>query len=105
MQFYWFKFSKHIPIQRYALLGGRGKLTTDAHSVELKVGNNNKAPAPLQGSTAANGLKIGVCVLGGGGLGLCVYLYVSVCVYVRSSIPGFSAELGQTLSMTLEHRR
>ena len=73
MQFYWFKFSKHIPIQRYALLGGRGKLTTDAHSVELKVGNNNKAPAPLQGSTAANGLKNGVCVC------VCVCVYVCVC--------------------------
>ena len=71
MQLYWFKFSKHIPIQRYALLGGRGKLTTDAHSVELKVGNNNKAPAPLQGSTAANGLKNGVCV--------CVCVCVRVC--------------------------
>ena len=84
---------------------GEDKLTRDAHSVELKVGNNNKATAPLQGNTAANGLKNGVCVCVRVCVGLCVCLYVSVCVYVRSSIPGFSAELGQTLSMTLEHRR
>ena len=76
MQLYWFKFSKHIPVQRYALVGGRGKLTTDAHSVELKVGNNNKAPAPLQGSTAANGLKNGVCVC------VCVCVCTCVCVWV-----------------------
>ena len=76
MQLYWFKFSKHIPVQRYALVGGRGKRTTDAHSVELKVGNNNKAPAPLQGNTAAYGLKNGVCVC------VCVCVCTCVCVWV-----------------------
>lgn len=87
---------------------GRGKLTTDAHSVELKVGNNNKATSLTKKEETLQQMvweMMCVCTCVCMCLCLCVYLYVSMCVYVRSSIPGFSTELGQILSMTLEHRR